>query len=476
MNTTVLAIDLGAESGRVIAGVFDGKKVDLQEHHRFPTAHYQKNGHWFWDLSAITASIEEGLRIAFAAHREVAAIGFDTWGVDYVLVDGDGRPVHDPYCYRDARTEGMPEAAEEKAGSLYRRSGIRPMFFNTVFQLMAEVRDHAEEVARSQRMLFMPDYLHHWLGGEAVNEWTIASTSGLTRPGAREWDVELMEILGIPPRLFGKLVPSGRATGKLRPDFCRRLGYRGDSPPQIIPPGSHDTASAVAAMPADPERACFISCGTWSLMGVVSDQPLSGAAAEAAQISNEVAWDGRFRPLKNIIGLWLVQNCRKAFAENGRDYDYATLTRLAEAALAPAAPFDTDDPRFVPICTSQDTMPSRIQSWYREHGLPVPEGDGAITRAALESLAAAFRQTLLDFSKLSGRSFDQISLMGGGSRNHFLCALTAQATGCEVLAGPEEATALGNALVQLHGLGLLPAGASMRQVVQASCKLPHRPL
>lgn len=476
MSTTVVAIDLGAESGRVMTGTFDGRAVSLQEHHRFPTAHYEKNGHWFWDIKTITGSIEEGLRRAFAEHQEVASIGIDTWGVDYVLVDGAGEALRDPHCYRDGRTEGLPEEAEKKAGSLYRRSGVRPMFFNTVFQLMAEVRDDAAGLERAEAVLFMPDYLHMRLGGAKVAEWTIASTSGLVRPGAREWDTELMASLGIPVRLFRPLTPSGRTTGALTPELCRRLGYRGVEAPRIIPPGSHDTASAVAAMPADPARACFISCGTWSLMGMVADQPLMGEAAEAAQISNEVAWDGHFRPLKNIVGLWLVQNCRKAFAEAGRNYDYAELTRLAEAAPPPPVPFDADDARFMPICTPEDTMPKRIQSWYRERGLPVPEGDGAITRAAVESLAASFRQTMEDFSRLSGRRFRQISLMGGGSQNQLLCALTAKATGLEVLAGPVEATALGNVLVQLEGMGHLQEGEAMREVVKNSSAFKSYPV
>jgi rhamnulokinase len=469
MPTTVIAIDLGAESGRVISGTFDGRAVTLQEHHRFATTHYERAGHWFWDVRAITASIEEGLRQAFAVHPEVASIGIDTWGVDYVLVDAAGAALRDPYCYRDLRTQGLPEAAEAKVGSLYRRSAVRPLVFNTVFQMMAEARDHAADLERAEALLLMPDYLHARLGGAKVAEWTIASTTGLVRPGAQEWDTELMERLGIPSRLFRTLTPSGRPTGALLPELCRRLGYRGVQAPRIIPPGSHDTASAVAAMPADPATACFISSGTWSLMGVVADQPLVGEAAEAALISNEVAWDGRFRPLKNIIGLWLVQNCRKAFAEAGREYDYAALTQLAEASPAPAAPFDADDPRFLPICTPQDTMPARIQSWYRERGLPVPEGDGAITRAALESLADAYRKTLESFTQLTGRRFRQISLLGGGSKNGLLCQLTAKATGLEVLAGPEEATALGNILVQLRGLGVLAEDAAMREVVKASC-------
>jgi len=465
---TVAGIDLGAESGRVMAGTFDGRAVELKEHHRFPTVHFEKNGHWHWDIGAIQASIEEGLRRVFTAHGEVASIGVDTWGVDYVLVGPGGKPLRDPYCYRDLRTQGLPESAEAKAGPLYRRSAVRPMVFNTVFQMMAEVRDHGAELERAEALLLMPDYLHAWLGGARGSEWTIASTTGLVRPGAREWDGELMERLGLPLRLFAPLTPSGRITGELAPDLCQRLGWRGERAPRIIPPGSHDTASAVAAMPAAPEGACFISCGTWSLMGVVADAPLSGEVAEAAQISNEVAWDGRFRPLKNIIGLWLVQNCRKAFKEAGREYDYATLTRLAEEAAAPAVPFDADDARFLPICTPEDTMPARIQSWYRERALPVPEGDGAITRAALESLAEAYRKTLVSFESLTGRNFRQISLLGGGSRSGLLCRLTAQATGREVLAGPEEATVLGNMLVQLHGLGVLEAGAAMREVVKAS--------
>lgn len=468
METTVIAIDLGAESGRVMTGTFDGARIQLQEHHRFPTTHDERAGHWHWDLARITASIEEGIARAFAAHTEVASIGIDTWGVDYVLVDAAGAPLRDPYCYRDSRTDGLPEKADAVAGPVYRRTGIRPMVFNTVFQMMAEVREHKADLGRAAALLTMPDYFHFHLGGARVNEWTIASTTGLARPGAREWDTELMDRLGIPSRLFGSLTPSGRVTGALKPELGRRLGYRGARSPQIILPGSHDTASAVAAMPADPAAACFISCGTWSLMGMVTDEPITGPEAEAAQISNEVAWDGKFRPLKNIIGLWLVQNCRKAFAEAGREMDYTRLTQLAREAKPPVCPFDADDARFMPICTPEDTMPARIRSWYGERGLPAPETDGEFVRAALESLADSYRRTLEHFEKLVGRPVRQISLLGGGSRNGLLCELTAKAAAREVLAGPDEATAMGNMLVQLTGLGVLQAGPALRDVVKAS--------
>lgn len=210
-----------------MAGTFDGRVVELKEYHRFPTAHFERNGHWLWDIGAIRASIEEGLKRVFAVHEEVASIGVDTWGLDYVLVDRAGAPLRAPYCYRDLRTQGLPEVAEALAGPLYRRSGVRPMVFNTIFQMMVEVRDHGAELDRAEALLLMPDFLYAWLGGARQSEWTIASTMGLVRPGAREWDRDLMERLGLPVRLFLPLTPSGRATGDLSPDFCRKLGYAG---------------------------------------------------------------------------------------------------------------------------------------------------------------------------------------------------------------------------------------------------------
>jgi len=466
--THTIAIDLGAESGRVIVGAFSDAKLTLHEIHRFPTVNYFQDGHWFWDMGKIEGSIHEGLRQAFARFGQIDSIGIDTWGVDYVLVDRAGNPLRDPYCYRDARTAGMPEQADAAMGSVYRRTGIRPLIFNTLFQLMAEKRDHAADLERAAHLLTIPDYLHFRLGGAPVNEWTIASTTGMTSPGAKAWDQELLGGLGLPSRLLQPPTPSGTTTGRLKADLAKALGYGGAELPRIILPGSHDTASAVAAVPADFEKACFISSGTWSLMGVVSDQPITGADAEAAAISNEVAWDGKFRPLKNIIGLWLVQNCRKAFAEAGRDYDYATLTQRAREAKSAGCPLDADDPRFAPMCTPEDTMPERIRGWYREQGLGMPESDGEIVRAALEGLADSYRRTLASFEKLAGRRFSQISMVGGGSKNGFLCELTAQATGREVLAGPDEATAMGNMLVQLYGLGVLEAGEAMREVVKNS--------
>ncbi|MDX6767618.1 MAG: rhamnulokinase family protein [Candidatus Methylacidiphilales bacterium] len=469
MNPThVIAVDLGAESGRVIAGIFHQQRLELQEIHRFPTVNYTRNGHWYWDMGRIEASIHEGLAQAFARFPEVASIGIDTWGVDYVLVDEAGQPLRDPYCYRDPRTDGIPDQVEKKVGSLFRRTGIRPMFFNTLFQLVAEVRDHAGDLKRARHLLTTPDYLHFRLGGAPANEWTMASTTGMALPGARAWDTELLNDLGLPVHLLGTPVASGTVTGQLKPELAAKLGYRGKDRPKIILPGSHDTASAVAAVPADFREACFISSGTWSLMGVVSDKPLTGDDADKAQISNEVAWDGKFRPLKNISGLWLVQNCRRAFAEAGREYDYTTLTQLAREAASPELALDADDARFAPICTPDDTMSGRIQSWYAERGVRIPQTDGEIVRAALEGLAQAYRKTLLSFEKINAQSYRQISLVGGGSRSALLCELTAQATGREVLAGPEEATAMGNMLVQLHGLGLVKAGENMRQVVRDS--------
>ena len=467
-STKVIAIDLGAESGRVIVGEYQNGRLELHEIHRFPSVNYSKDGHWFWDIGKIESSIHEGLRQAFARFGQIDSIGIDTWGVDYVLIDKEGKPLRDPYCYRDPRTEGLPGKVDEQVGSVYRRSGIRPMVFNTLFQFVAEKRDHGSDLDRAEWLLTIPDYLHYRLSGVPANEWTIASTTGMTLPGSRAWDTELLHDLGLPTRLLMTPTPSGKATGRLKEELAKSLGYTGSSLPQIILPGSHDTASAVAAVPADFHKACFISSGTWSLMGVVSDKPITGKEAEAAQISNEVAWDGRFRPLKNIIGLWLVQNCRRAFAEAGREYDYSTLTQLAREAASPAKPLDADDPRFTPMCTPQDTMPARICGWYKEKGLRVPETDGEIVRAALEGLADAYRQTLESFEKLTGRNYSQISMVGGGSKNALLCELTAKVTRREVLAGPDEATAMGNMLVQLYGLGVVHAGEPMREVVKAS--------
>lgn len=471
--TRIVGIDLGAESGRVMVGALDGDALALEEMHRFKTANYERGGGIFWNLGEITGGIKEGLRRVFAKFDEIASIGADTWGVDYALLGADGRLLGDPHHYRDPRNNGVAEDVQRRFPKLdlYKRTGIRTMVFNTVYQLIAEKRDAPEYLARAATVLTIPDYVHYALSGVKVNEFTNASTTQMLKLGRPEWDVELLRELGVPEKLFLKPTQSGAVIGPLLPELAKELGYRGKTPPKIVLPASHDTGSAVAAMPADPSEACFISSGTWSLMGFVSEAPVVGTRSDGKTMSNEASWDGRYRPLRNIMGLWVVQQCRGSFEDAGRSYDYPTLAKMAGGAAAPQKPLDVDDALFYPPGTKADPMPQRVQKWYADRGLKVPQGDGEIIRAVLNGLADAYRQCLEIMESESKRTFKQISVIGGGSQHELLCQLTADATRREVVAGPAEATVLGNMLVQLHGLGLATTHAQRARILGASTKL-----
>lgn len=474
----IVGIDLGAESGRVMVGSLSGQTLALEEMQRFKTANYERSGGIYWNLGEIVSGIKEGLRRAFAQYEAIAGIGVDTWAVDYVLLDAQNQPLGDPHHYRDARTNRIFETMSARFPKLdlYRRTGIRSMVFNTVYQLQAEVRDNPQGLACAKVLLTIPDYLHFMLSGEKVNELTNASSTQLLKLGAPAWDTELMQELGLPVRLFLNPTAPGTVLGLLAPALAEELGYRGKTLPSIVLPASHDTGSAVAAMPVDPVEGCFISSGTWSLMGCVSDRPLVSTRTDGKTLSNEVAWDGRYRPLRNIMGLWVVQQCREGFELAGRKYDYAALTQLATTAPSPERPLDVDDTRFYPPGTVADPMPARVQKWYAERGGKVPQGDGEIVRAVLEGLGQAYKQCLEIVEAEAGRKFSKLSIIGGGSQNELLCQLAADATGLEVVAGPAEATVLGNMLVQLHGLGLATTHDQRAAILEASTQLKtYRP-
>ena len=452
----LIGIDCGAESGRVVLGTWDGRAMTMTVVHRFPTPVVDHGGYRCWDLPAMQHGIATGIRHAVQqAGGHIAAIGVDTWGVDFGLVDAYGTLLHPPVCYRDGRTAGMVEAVRAVVtdDELFARTGCAALPFNTIYQLMATCRQQGDLVQRAARLLTMPDLLHQWLCGRAVNEFTNAGTTGLTQAGGKQWDGDLMERLGLPARLLGAPTLPGTVLGPVREELARRFGLTGDTL-VVLPPG-HDTAAAVAALPTSAPDAVYLSSGTWSLLGAVIDQPLTSSAVRAAGFSNELAADGRVRLNRNIMGLWVVQQCRAAFQAAGRDQDYATLTAAAEAAPSPAVPLDVDDPRFFPPGSANDPMPVRVQAWYRERQLPVPESDGAIVRACLVGLAAAYARARRDLAGLLGRPVGDLFVLGGGGRNRLLARLTAAACGCRVVTGPDEATVLGNLLVQLIGLGHL---------------------
>ena len=459
-----LAVDLGADSGRVILGVGEGDRIRQEVLHRFPNKPKRSlAGHLNWDLESLWDGIREGLRLG-AARGSIASIAVDTWGVDYGLVNAQGQLLVEPFHYRDARTEGIAAEIEDRFGkaALFARTGTRSLPFNTIFQLVAHQRAAPDLLAQAHRLLTIPDLLAFRLSGIMANEWTNAGTTGLTRAGLMAWDHDLIRELGLPAHLFGDIVRPGSILGPMLPDLAQTLGFTGPAP-RIIAPGAHDTASAIAAMPvADPGMA-YISCGTWSLMGVLRDKPLTTPAALAADLSNEVSVDGRVRLLRNIMGLWVWQECRRDRLVEGLDADHGVLAALASAAapgpvtLAQGA-IDLDHPDFLGPSTPGNRMLDRLRRHAAAKGLTVTD-DGAVFRRITEALAAAYAACRTGLEAATGTPITGICLLGGGVRNRLLCDLTGQACALPVLIGDEEATALGNLLVQVRALHALEISA-----------------
>lgn len=455
----LLAIDLGAESGRGVLGSFDGGRLKLEVVHRFPNGPVQTLDSLNWDVLRLHAEILNSLRAA----KEVDSIGVDTWGVDFALLGRGGTLLGNPRHYRDPHTEGAMEAAFQKVKKeeIYRRTGLQFMRINSLYQLLALQRDRSPLLDIAEHILFIPDLFHYFLTGIKANEYTDASTSQLLDPHSRTWAYDLIGKFDLPARIFGTVVQPGTVLGPLRPAVATDTGL---TPVRVIAPATHDTGSAVAAVPARGDSWAFISSGTWSLLGTELPQPLVTDAALAANFTNEGGVAGTTRFLKNIMGLWLVQECRRAWEKAGKVYSYDELVKLAEAAKPFVSLVDPDDPAFL----LPPNMPAAIAEFCRKTGQPAPTEPGAVVRCCLESLALKYRWVLEKLEGLIGRRLDAIHVVGGGSQNLLLCQWTADATGRPVLAGPVEATALGNVLVQMLGLGLLGSLADGREVVRRS--------
>ncbi len=459
-----LAVDLGAESGRVILGAFDGKRLDLQPVHRFPNGPVQVHDTLYWDALRIFSEIKTGLARGVAeAGSPPASAGVDTWGVDFGLLDRQGRLLCNPVHYRDARTNGMMEEAFRRVPreEIFQRTGIQFMQLNTLYQLLALSVQSSPALSVADRLLFMPDLFNYWLTGQMVNERTIASTSQLLNPAAPEWEAELIQKLDLPLRIFGPLVEPGSVLGPLRAELAEEIGAAGL---QMVAPGCHDTACAVAAVPAEGRNHAFLSSGTWSLMGAEVDHPVINERTAAANFTNEGGVCGTIRLLHNIIGLWLVQECRRTWARSGQDVDYVELARMAEESPAFVALVNPSDPVFL----APGDMPARIREYCQRTGQPEPVGRGGMVRTALESLALTYRRTLQQLEEILGRKLERIHIVGGGSQNRVLNQLTADATGQPVVAGPVEATAAGNILMQMLAMGHIGSLDEARALVRAS--------
>ncbi|MED5447717.1 MAG: rhamnulokinase family protein [Planctomycetota bacterium] len=462
-----LGVDLGAESGRVVAGLFDGHSVRLEELHRFPNGPVNVGGTLRWNVLGLWQGIQQGLAAAAARFGdEVRSIGVDTWGVDYVLLSAQDELLGLPWHYRDGRTTGMLATACEQVPreEIFAATGLQFMELNTLYQLLAMKRDHPELLDEARRLLLIPDYFHWLLCGSRVVEFTNATTTQCFDPARHDWATELLGRLGLPGEIFPEVVPPGTSLGRLRSDVAAAAGLDRIN---VIAPATHDTGSAVAAVPTDRTGSAswtYISSGTWSLMGAEVNGAVTGPSTLAVNATNEGGIDGTFRLLKNIMGLWLVQECRRAFARDGRDVDYGTLTRQATDAPAFVSLVNPDDPSFLkPPC-----MPTAIRDFCRRTGQPEPASDGAMIRCALESLALKYRDVLEQIESLTGETSEVIHVVGGGSQNGLLNQFTADACGRPVIAGPVEATVLGNVLVQARADGALDSLGDIREVVANS--------
>ncbi len=465
-----LAVDLGAESGRVIAGRLADGRIELQELHRFPNGPVEVAGTLRWDVLRLWSEIQDGL--AKAADRfgdQIISVGVDTWGVDYVLLSATDEILGQPYHYRDARTQGVMEQAFDRVSreEIFSQTGLQFMPFNTLFQLVAAQLTDPELLALADRFLMMPDFFHWLLCGSRVVEFTNATTTQLLHATDRTWATDLLRKFDLPPHIFPEIVQPGTKLGALRPEVAARTGL---ARIDVVAPATHDTGSAVAAVPTGQTgRAnwAYISSGTWSLIGVEVQDAILTPEALAQNVTNEGGIDGTYRLLKNVMGLWLVQECRRSFERRGRTYDYSGLT----AAAADAEPFrslvDPDHDSFL----NPDDMPSALQERCRATGQPVPETDGQLMRCALESLALKYRRVLEGIETLTGEPIETIHVVGGGANNKLLNQFTANACGRPVIAGPVEATALGNVLIQARAAGDIGTLADIRTVVRASSEL-----
>lgn len=460
------AADLGASSGRVVVGRVGPATLDVTEVHRFPNTPVQLADGLHWDILALHQGVLDGLREA-GRIAEIASIGIDTWAVDYGLLDSDGVLLGNPFHYRDARTADVPQRVWKHAdpAELYAVTGLQHLVFNTVFQLAAAA--DSAQLTVAHRMLMTPDLLTYWLTGSIGAEETNASTTGLFDARTGTWAVGLARRLGISPHLLPPLRRPGDLAGLLRPEPAEHTGLSRSTPVTVV--ASHDTASAVVAVPATRPAFAYISCGTWSLAGLELDAPILTEASRAANFTNERGIDGTVRYLRNIMGLWLLEECRRAWANIGHPTHLARL--LADTARSEpfAALIDPDAPEFL----APGDMPRRIDEYCLRTGQQPPADQSAMVRAILESLALAHRRTLRQAAEISGRDIEVIHLVGGGSRNDLLCQLTADATGLPVVAGPTEATALGNILVQARthaGVGDLP---ELRRLVAETQPLRH---
>lgn len=460
----LMAFDFGASGGRGILGKFDGEKLTLEEIHRFSNDPVEIGGHIYWDVLRLYWEMQQAL-IKYANRKEgnLAAIGIDTWGVDYGLLDKDGDLLGNPYHYRDSRTEGMMEEAFKRLPKeeIFQKTGIAFQKFNTLYQLLSTAIQKPHIMDRADTLLFMPDLLAYFLTGEKGTEFTEASTGQLLDAETGDWCYSLLESMSIPREIFTPIEQPGSLRGKVKSNIGSTLGI-GRVP--VIAVATHDTGSAVVAVPALEGSYAYLSSGTWSLMGVEVDKPIINQKTLEWNYTNEGGVNGTYRLLKNIMGLWIVQECKREWDRRGEVYSYGELADMASSAAPFQAFIDPDNDLFY----SPGQMPEKIQQYCRDTGQKVPESKAEILRCVFESLAMKYRWSMEKLEEITGNRLDALHIVGGGSQNKLLNQLTANAISRPVICGPVEATAIGNLMVQAMALGEVASLKEIRQVIKNS--------
>lgn len=461
MNPYYLAVDIGASSGRhILAHLEDGKMV-LEEIHRFPNGMVQKDGENVWDVDELFAQIKLGMKKCAEAGKIPVSIGIDTWGVDFVLLDAEGKRIGNAVAYRDGRTKGMDEEVYKKIpeDELYARTGIQKAIFNTIYQLMALKVKKPEQLEKAETMLMMPDYFHYLLSGVAATEYTNATTGQLVSPVTKDWDMELIEKLGYPKKIFQKLVTPGTVLGELTEEIQKEVGFNC----KVVAPATHDTGSAVIAVPTESDNTLYISSGTWSLMGTELMEANCSRESKLHNLTNEGGYNYRFRFLKNIMGLWMIQSVKK---EIGGNLGFGEICEQASRCTIPSI-VDANDDRFL----APANMTEEVQAACRESGQQVPEEIAEVASVIYNSLAQCYAKTIKEIEEITGQKYDRIHIVGGGANAEYLNILTAKATGVPVYAGPTEATAIGNLAAQMMSAGELRGLKDARACVYKSFEI-----
>lgn len=461
MSTYYLAIDIGASSGRHILAHLEEGKMMLEEIHRFPNGMVERDGENVWDVDELFAQIKLGMKKCAQAGKIPVSVGIDTWGVDFVLLDEKGQRIGNAVAYRDGRTKGMDEEVYKiiPEDELYARTGIQKAIFNTIYQLMALKVKKPEQLARAKTMLMMPDYFHYLLSGTAATEYTNATTGQLVSPETKDWDMELIDRLGYPREIFRKLVTPGTELGSLTKEIREEVGF--DC--KVVAPATHDTGSAVIAVPTDSDSTLYISSGTWSLMGTELMKANCSPESRKNNLTNEGGFDYRFRYLKNIMGLWMIQSVKK---EIGGELGFGEICEQASRCTISSI-VDCNDDRFL----APANMTEEVKAACEESGQQVPQGIAEVASVIYNSLAQCYAKTIREIAEITGQKYDRIHIVGGGANADYLNRLTAGATGVPVYAGPTEATAIGNLAAQMMTAGELKSLKDARACVFRSFEI-----